>query len=130
MTLCVYLPARKFAEYQQVTRLVVDTPGGSLGFLPRRRDCVTPLSAGILVYQQADKTQQYLAIDTGILVKTGGQVTISVRHAVASDDLTSLQRIVQEEFLQLSEQEKNVRALYAKIESSFVRRFVEFHHDR
>lgn len=129
MTLSIYLPARSFAEFTEVTRLVVETPNGSLGFLPRRRDCVSPLQAGILEFQQAGRHPRYLAIDTGILVKTGLQVTLSVRQAVASDDLTTLQQVVAQQFLQLSEQEKHVRALYARLESGFIRRFVEFHHD-
>jgi F-type H+-transporting ATPase subunit epsilon len=129
MKLNILLPSRIFARHDQVTHLIVETPHGSLGFLPRRRDCVTPLCAGILTYRYSDGVNRYVATDTGILVKTGSEVAVSVRHAVASDNLAELQQIVAEEFLQLTEREQTVRTLFAKIESGFIRRLAEYHHD-
>lgn len=129
MKLSILLPSRIFASHDNVGHLVVETPNGALGFLPRRRDCITPISAGILTYRHDDGLERYVATDTGILVKTGLEVSVSVRHAVASDDLDELQQIVREEFLQLTEREQNVRMLFAKIESGFIRRLAEYRHD-
>nr|WP_320114989.1 F0F1 ATP synthase subunit epsilon [uncultured Desulfuromonas sp.] len=129
MKLNILLPSRIFATYDDVHHLMVETPHGALGFLPRRRDCITPLSAGILTYRHAQGGNRYVATDTGILVKTGLEVAVSVRHAVASDNLEQLQQIVRDEFLQLTEREQNVRLLFAKIESGFIRRLAEYRHD-
>ena len=129
MNLSVLLPAAIFAEHNNVMRVVVDTPYGNMGFLPQRRDCVTPVTAGILTYQCSNEMEHYIAIDTGVLVKTGSRITVSVRHAVSDDNLTILQHIISKQFKQLSEQEKHVRSMFAKIESNFVRSFVEYNHD-
>jgi F-type H+-transporting ATPase subunit epsilon len=70
-----------------------------------------------------------VALDEGVLVKTGLDVSISVRNAIGGTDLTQLHKAVQNQFLNLNEQEQNVRTIMAKMESDFVRRLVEFNHE-
>src|SRR6266446_5874734 len=78
MDLKVLLPYRVFAEKQFVSRIVVETYAGSFGLLPHRLDCTAALSPGILVYHTRDEGEAYVAIDQGVLIKTGLQVVISV----------------------------------------------------
>lgn len=127
MNLKILLPFRVFAEIKDVLSLAVQTPGGSYGFLPRRLDCVTALSPGILLYTTATG-ETCLAVDEGILIKTGPDVLVSVRRAAGGAELGKLRSIVESEFLQLDEQQKNVRSALAKLESSFIARFVKYHH--
>jgi F-type H+-transporting ATPase subunit epsilon len=56
-------------------------------------------------------------------VKFGCQVNVSVRNAHASDDLADLKQIVQDEFVSLDEQEREVRAVLARLESGFMQGF-------
>jgi F-type H+-transporting ATPase subunit epsilon len=72
----------------------------------------------------------YIAVDEGILVKAGAQVTVSVRNAVEGTDLDALHETVTKEFLSLDEQARSVRRVMAKMESGFIRRFMEFHDER
>jgi F-type H+-transporting ATPase subunit epsilon len=81
MHLKVLLPFEIFADKFDVTRIVADTNLGSFGLLPHRLDCVAALSAGILVYQTEGADEAYMAIDEGVLVKTGFDVLVSVRNA-------------------------------------------------
>ena len=70
-----------------------------------------------------------MAVDEGVLVKTGPDVLVSVRNAIGGTDLGQLREAVEQEFLTLDEQEQSVRSVMAKMESGFLRRFVDFQHE-
>ena len=129
MHLKVLLPFMVFADKLDVLRIVAVTDEGAFGLLPHRLDCVASLSAGILVYETAAEGEVYIAIDEGVLVKTGADVLVSVRNAIGGMGLGKLREAVEEEFLLLDEQEQKVRSVLAKMESGFIRRLAEFHHD-
>jgi F-type H+-transporting ATPase subunit epsilon len=71
MNLKVLLPFRVFAEVTDVSRIVAETPHGSFGLLPHRFDGVAALAPGILIYETEAEGEVYLAVDAGVLVKTG-----------------------------------------------------------
>jgi F-type H+-transporting ATPase subunit epsilon len=129
VNLKVLLPFRIFAEKTGVTRIVAETREGSFGILPRRLDCVAALAPGILIYENEAEGEVYLAVDEGGLIKTGSDVLVSVRNAIAGTDLDKLRDSVEREFLNLDEREQSVRSALAKMESGFIRRLAEFHHD-
>lgn len=129
MTLKILLPFRIFAEQNAVTRIVAETREGAFGILPHRLDCVAALEPGILIYQRKGEEEMYVALDEGVLVKSGPNVLVSVRNAIAGTDLHQLRDAVEREFLTLDEHEQSLRSVMAKLESSFVRRFADFRHD-
>ena len=129
MQLKILLPSRVFGEIGDVTRIVVEARGGSFGILPHRLDCVAALLPGILTYATESAGDVYVAIDEGVLVKTGAEVLVSVRYAVGGTDLGQLRQSVEREFLSLDDREKKVRTAVAKLESGLIRRFAEFHHE-
>jgi len=128
MTLKILLPFRIFTEEKGVTRIVAESRSGSFGLLPRRLDCVAALEPGILIYEHETDGEKYVALDEGVLVKSGPQVLVSVRNAIAGTDLHHLREKVEREFLTLDEEEQSLRSVMAKLESSFVRRFADFRH--
>lgn len=128
MHLKILLPFRVFAEKTGVSHIVAKTQQGSFGILPHRLDCVAALAPGILMFESDAQGETYMAVDEGILVKTGGEVLISVRNAIEGADLDTLRQAVEREFLNLDEQERIVRSVLAKLESGFIRRFTAFHH--
>jgi F-type H+-transporting ATPase subunit epsilon len=129
MHLEVLLPSGVFVDRTGVSRIVAETPEGSFGLLPHRRDCVTALAPGILVYQGEAESETYVAVDEGVLVKTGLDVLVSVRDAMGGTNLGQLREAVEREFLRLDSRERNVRSLMAKMESSLIRRLAEFEHE-
>jgi F-type H+-transporting ATPase subunit epsilon len=129
MKLKVLLPFGVFKDELNVQRIVVETEQGSFGLLPRRLDCVAAIVPGILLYQCHKQAEAYIAVDAGVLVKAGSEVSISVRHAVAGSDLDQLRDTVEKEFMQQSIQDRKVLSVYQKMESDFIRRMVAFHHD-
>jgi F-type H+-transporting ATPase subunit epsilon len=127
MNLKVLLPFQIFAEKTGVSRIVAETHEGSFGLLPHRLDCVAALAPGILIYETKAEGETYVAVNEGVLVKTGSDVLVSVRNAIAGTDLGQLREAVQREFLHLDEQEKNVRSVLAKMEGDLMRRMATFH---
>ena len=129
MNLRILLPFGVFASKTGVSRIVAETGQGSFGLLPHRLDCVAALVPGILVFETPEEGEAYVAVDEGILIKTGVAVRVSVRNAIAGNDLGTLRAAVKDEFLNLDAQERNVRRVMAKMESGFIRRLAEFHHE-
>ena len=129
MHLKVLLPFQVFAENIGVSRVVAETHEGSFGLLPHRLDCVAALVPGILIYEDEAENEVYVAVDEGVLVKAGLEVLVSVRNAIGGTDLGQLREAVDREFLNLNQREQTVRSVMAKLESGFIRRLVEFHHD-
>ena len=129
MHLKVLLPFQIFAEKTDVSRIVAETREGSFGLLPHRLDCVAALAPGILIYENEVEGEVYVAVDEGVLIKTGLDVLVSVRNAIAGTDLGQLREAVDKEFLDLNEREQNVRSVMTKMESGFIRRLAEFHHE-
>ena len=127
MHLKILLPFTVFNEVENVKRIVVETAQGSFGLLSQRLDCTAALVPGILFYESAAEGEVFLAVDEGVLVKAGMEVLISVRHAIGSAELGQLREAVEQEFLKLGEQEIALRSTLAKLESGFIRRFLEFH---
>jgi len=114
-----------FVSVANVARIVVMTPAGSFGLLPHRLDCATVLTPGLLTYAIAAGEEVHLAVDTGVLVKTGADVLVCVRHAIAGADLGHLRQAVEQEMLHLNDEEKSNRTRLAHLESGLIRAFVE-----
>jgi F-type H+-transporting ATPase subunit epsilon len=129
MNLKVLLPFGVFAEQTGVTRIVAETREGSFGLLPHRLDCVAALGPGILIYQTESGGEVLVAVDEGVLVKTGAEVLVSVRRAIGGTDLGQLHAAVKKEFLTLDENEQSVRTAVAKLETGFLRRLATLQHE-
>jgi F-type H+-transporting ATPase subunit epsilon len=129
MNLKVLLPFQIFAAKTGVTRIVAETPDGSFGLLPHRLDCVAALAPGILIYETEADGEVFVAVDEGVLVKTGSDVLVSVRRALGGTDLGQLREAVEKEFLTLDEHEQSTRTVMAKLETGFLRRFATFQNE-
>lgn len=128
MQLKILLPFKVFAKKKGVSRIVAKTAQGFVGFLPHRLDCAVALAPGILTYESEDGGEVVIAVDEGILVKTGTAVLISVRGAIGGHDLKTLHETVRQDFMKEDEQEKTLRFALSKLESGFIHRFVELQH--
>jgi F-type H+-transporting ATPase subunit epsilon len=130
MHLRILLPNEIFADKTDVLRIVAETTDGSYGLLEHRLDCVAALVPGILTYETKQEGSVYLAVDEGLLVKTGPNVLVSVRQAIAGKDLEHLHDAVQKQFLTFDQQEMSVRDAVRKMEAGFAGRFAEFMYER
>jgi F-type H+-transporting ATPase subunit epsilon len=105
--------------------MTAEAPNGYFTLLPRHIDFATILVPGILSYQSTDDKTHYLAVDEGVLVKQGEEVTASVRNAIAGESLEKLEETVEQTFKALSEREKSVKAASAKLEAAFTKHLLE-----
>ncbi len=129
MNLKVLLPFEIFVTQTGVMRIVAETPNGSFGLLPHRLDCVAALVPGILTYESEADGEVFVAVDEGVLVKTGTEVLVSVRRAIGGKDLGQLREAVEKEFMTLDEHEQSARMVMARMETGFLRRFATFQHE-
>jgi F-type H+-transporting ATPase subunit epsilon len=130
MNLKVLLPFQIFVQQNEVSRIIAETREGSFGLLPHRLDCVAALVPGLLIYESHGAETSYIAVDEGVLVKSGPEVLISVRRAIRGMNLRELHEAVKREFLLLEQREKEVRVALSKMQAAFVGRFAEYKHER
>ncbi len=129
MTLKVLLPHGIFNDTADVSRIVAETREGSFGLLPHRLDCVAALAPGILIFETEARGEECVAVDEGVLIKTGPDVLVSVRNAIAGTDLDQLREAVVQEFLQRGEREQNVRSALERMEIGLIRHMANFHRE-
>lgn len=110
---------------ESIRRLTARGRDGAFGLLPNHVDIAVPLMPGIVAYVDEGEAEHFAAIDMGVLLKTGHALRIVSRRAVRGDDLANLQRMVEEEFLNLSDIERDARLALARLEAGVVRRFLD-----
>jgi F-type H+-transporting ATPase subunit epsilon len=130
MHLKILLPYKIMAEASDVSSIVAETSEGSLGVLPHRLDCVAALVPGILSYAVGEKEAVYLATDQGVLSKAGDEVLVSVRRAVRGSSLGELRDAVIRDYRTLGGQERELRAVVARMESAFIARVTGLQYGR
>ncbi len=130
MHLKILLPSEVFADKDGVSSVIAETRDGSFQLLEHRLDCVAALVPGILTYLQKDNSPVYLAVDEGVLVKTGAEILVSVRQAIGGTDLGQLHDEVKRKFLTLNAEERNVRDVLSRMDSGLVGRLAAFQHER
>jgi F-type H+-transporting ATPase subunit epsilon len=124
MNLRVYVPSQVF-EVVEVDEVIAESGPGQLRLLPRHIDFVaTALVPGILTYITLEGDERFLAVDEGVLVKQGDEVFVSVR-AAAKGELGELREAVERMVTDVDEKERSAQTAVARLEASFVSRFLE-----
>jgi F-type H+-transporting ATPase subunit epsilon len=124
MKLKVWLPTEVLL-IEQVTKVKAEAENGWFCVLPRHVDFVTSLVPGILMFQSPGRHTEYVAIDHGIMVKCGPDVSVSTRNAARGTDLGNLRKTVETHFRGLREKEQAARTFEAKLEAELVRQLLE-----
>ena len=124
MKLLILQPSEIFLD-TPVSKVVGEGPAGSFAILPRHIDMATALVPGIMTYESDRGKENFLALDSGILVKQGEQVRVATRMAIRGE-LGLLRKEVENMINEVDDREKTTRSAVARLEASFVRRFMEF----
>jgi F-type H+-transporting ATPase subunit epsilon len=124
MRLKVLLPQGVLMD-EEVTKVVAEAENGSFCLLPRHVDFLAALVPGLLSFASVNVAEEFLAVDEGIIVKCGAEVLVSTRNAVRGPDLGKLEQTVEQTFRRLDDQETMSRSAFAKLEASFIRRFMD-----
>ncbi|MCE5274036.1 MAG: F0F1 ATP synthase subunit epsilon [Syntrophaceae bacterium] len=120
----VLLPSEVFLD-KEVAKVVAEAGNGRFCLLPQHIDFVAALVPGMLDIVAADGTEEFYAVDEGILIKRGADVMVSTRNALKVPDLGGLRLVVEEQFKTLDDREKAARTAAARLEADLVRRFME-----
>ena len=122
MQLKLLIPTQILVD-RQVSKIVAEAENGSFCILPRHVDFVAALVPGLFMYTDEAGSEEFLALDSGILVKCGKEVQVSVANAARGRTLEELHTSVQEQFQHADEQEKKAHSVLARMEADFVSRF-------
>jgi F-type H+-transporting ATPase subunit epsilon len=114
-------PIEVWADEPEVSSIVAETRDGSFGILARRRDGVAALVPGVLIFVKPGAGEVFVAIDEGLLIKTGPRVVVAVRRAVRGPDLGALRELVSRRFLRQDAEATQLRVAVGQVEGSFMR---------
>jgi F-type H+-transporting ATPase subunit epsilon len=120
----VLLPTEVLVD-QPVSKVIAEAENGSFCLLPRHVDFVAALVPGVMSFFTPDGTERFAAIDRGILVKCGDEVSVSTLNGVTGTNLEELEDLVEERFLELDEHERKTRTALARLEAGTLRAFRE-----
>jgi F-type H+-transporting ATPase subunit epsilon len=123
MKLLILLPSNVLLD-EDVLQVRAESEQGEFCLKPRHIDFVTALVPSILSYVDEIDDEYFVAVDSGILVKRGQQVSLATRHAVPGE-LGELDEVVQNIQENSIEREKISRSAAARLEIGFYKRFME-----
>lgn len=124
MRLKILLPSEIYMD-QEVSKIIAEGINGSFCLLPRHIDFVSALAPGLLSIEDDKGHETFMAVDEGILVKKGPDVSVSTRNVITIPSLGQLREVIEEKFKVMDDREKAARTAAARLEADFVRRLME-----
>jgi len=120
----ILLPSEIYLD-QEVVKVTAEAENGSFCLLPRHIDFVAALIPGLLSIEDVKGVEVFMAVDEGILVKKGQDVSVSTRNVVTIPNLGQLKEVIEEKFTATDDREKAARTAAARLEADLVRRLME-----
>ncbi|PHM08802.1 F0F1 ATP synthase subunit epsilon [Nostoc sp. 'Peltigera malacea cyanobiont' DB3992] len=124
MRLKVVLPTKILMETAAI-KVIAEAENGIFCLLPRHIDFVATLIPSLLSFVSPQGQEQFFAIDQGILIKHGDEVTVATQNAVQGGDLGMLKKTVEQQFHLIDEREKTARSVLEKLEINTIRHFIQ-----
>ncbi|MEE6208084.1 MAG: hypothetical protein VZR95_08540 [Alphaproteobacteria bacterium] len=112
-----------------ITKVIMETLDGYHTLLPKHIDFASVMGPNIVSYTEESGAEKYIACHHGVVVKKGGEVTITVQNAVLSDTLDDLKNVISFEFKQNEEQRKELNTAMARLELGLIRGFGRLNKD-
>lgn len=108
---------------KEVQKISLEFLNGCHTFLPKHIDFASVLKPSIAAYTDESGEQKYIACHTGVAVKKGKNITLSVQQAVLGDTLDELKSTILQEFKKADEQRKELNTAMARLEIGMLRGF-------
>lgn len=124
MQLKILLPTEVLLD-TKVCKVIAEAENGSFCLEPRHVDFVAALVPGLLSYTTPAGDELFVGIDEGILVKCGGEVSVSTREAVTGSDPETLKLAILDRGHELDEHERSARSVLARLEAGIAKRFLD-----
>lgn len=122
MDFTVYSPMGTVLEVN-IKKVTFETLKGFYTLLPKHVDFVSAIKAGIVRYEDENNQEKFIASHSGIIVKKGSKVTMSVQDAILSNSLEELNNDIIEEFKKSEERRKELNTAMARLEVGILRGF-------
>lgn len=106
-------------------KVAAESDFGSFTLLPRHADCALLLLPGLLSYVAEDGAEVFVAVDEGVLVKTGADVRVACQRAVVAGDLERAEAALEERLRKQDEHTRRARAALSRLEADVLRRMGE-----
>ena len=113
---------------ESVSRLTADGAHGSFTMLARHADTAVLLVPGLLSYVGSDQQETFVAVDHGVLVKTGDRIRVACQRAVVTGSLGDAETAVNQGLRRQDETETRARTALLRLESEILRRLGELRH--
>lgn len=123
MRLRVLLPTGVLVE-AGAEKITAEGQHGNFTLLPRHVDIVVALVVGLLSWE-SEGVEAFAAVDGGLLIKRGREVTIGTQRAVLGPGLGALRQTIERDFRVRDERERGARGAMARLEVDFIQRFLE-----
>lgn len=123
MRLKVLSPRRVVVD-EPVTKVVAEADDGFFCLLPRHVDFVAALVPGVLSFVADGGGEGFVAVDEGILVKSGAEVLVSTREAIRGQSLEGLRSTVEAALRRREAQEARIRSAMDRLEADIMRELV------
>lgn len=124
MNLLLSVPTGVLVD-EPVVKVIAEADFGSFALLPEHADIAALLVPGLLAYHLEDGREIFVAVDHGLLVKTGVHVRAACQRAVVAGDLGTAEETVRERFKVRTDTEKRARRALIQLESEILKRVVE-----
>ncbi|WP_422484751.1 hypothetical protein [Gudongella sp. DL1XJH-153] len=123
MNVEIIIPNKTIVQ-KKIDSLTAPGTEGNFQILPRHIDFVSSLKAGILTLL-VDGSEEYYAINYGILVKKSDRVFVVCQQVIRGESLEKLNQAVEEKLSVLSEKEKVTNEILSRMEIATLKRISE-----
>lgn len=123
MNVEIIIPNKTIVQ-KKIDSLTAPGTEGNFQILPRHIDFVSSLKAGILTLL-VDGSEEYYAINYGILVKKNDRVFVVCQQVIRGESLEKLNQAVEEKLSVLSEKEKVTNEILSRMEIATLKRISE-----
>ena len=106
---------------ERISSLEAADATGRFGIWPLHEPFFTVLSPGLLKYRLADGTQQYAAVDGGVLLVEMGRASVATREALTSSRLDDVAAKAAGLLSARRAQEQSASSAFAELEVSLAR---------
>lgn len=123
MNLKIITPLEVF-DVADVDRIYAEGLEGYFTILPKHADYVSSLATSVFRFISGGR-ESVFAVDGGVFVKIGMNVSLAVRHIIKGDSLIDLKKKMEKEFYEIDDNERKTRTALASLEGNIAKLLLE-----
>ncbi|MBD5398174.1 F0F1 ATP synthase subunit epsilon [bacterium] len=123
MNLKIITPLEVY-DVSNVDKIYAEGLEGYFTILPKHADYVSSLATSVFKFVSGGK-ESVFAVDGGVFVKVGSDVSLAVRHIIKGDDLVDLKNKMEKEFYEIDDNERKTRTALASLEGNIAKLLLE-----